>query len=177
MFELYVGYDERPLAESSQDLTTFQTLFGTLRLVTLPMGWTNLVLIFHDDVTYILQDEIPHVTIPYIDDVGGPPTRYELPGGEFERHPDNPGVCHFVWEHYQNVNRVLQRMKYAGGTFSGYKLVLCAAEITIVGHRCTYKGCVPNTDRVGVIERWGPCKDKSDVRAYLGTVGVCRSFI
>jgi hypothetical protein len=34
------------------------------------MGWTNTVPIFHDDVTYILQDEIPHVTIPYIDDVG-----------------------------------------------------------------------------------------------------------
>jgi len=43
MFDLYVGYDERLLAESSQDLTTFQTPFGALRLVTLPMGWTNSV--------------------------------------------------------------------------------------------------------------------------------------
>jgi hypothetical protein len=40
-----------------------------MRLVTLPMGWTNSVPIFHDDVTYILQPEIPHTTIPYIDDV------------------------------------------------------------------------------------------------------------
>jgi hypothetical protein len=28
MLNLYVGYDERPIAESSQDLTTFQTLFN-----------------------------------------------------------------------------------------------------------------------------------------------------
>jgi len=69
MFDLYVGYNERLLAESSQDLTTFQTPFGALRLVTLPMGWTNSVPIFHDDVTYILQEEIPEVTVPYIDDV------------------------------------------------------------------------------------------------------------
>ncbi len=67
--DLYVGYDERTLDEKSRDLTTFQTLFGMLRLVTLPMGWTNLVPIFHDDVTYILKDEVPHVTIPYVDDV------------------------------------------------------------------------------------------------------------
>ncbi len=67
--DLYVGYDERLLAETSRDLTTFQTPFGALRLVTLPMGWTNSVPIFHKDVTYILRDEIPAFTEPYIDDV------------------------------------------------------------------------------------------------------------
>lgn len=70
MIDVYIGYDERPVAEISRDLTTFQTPFGALRLVTLPMGWTNSVPIFHDDVTKILEPEILHVTIPYIDDVG-----------------------------------------------------------------------------------------------------------
>ena len=69
MLDLFVGYDERLIAKSSQDYTTFQTPFSTLRLVTLPMGWTNSVPIFHDDVTYILQPEVPHLTISYIDDV------------------------------------------------------------------------------------------------------------
>ena len=69
ILDLFVGYDERGLAETSRDLTTFQTPFGALRLVTLPMGWTNSVPIFHDDVTHILQEEIPEYTIPYIDDV------------------------------------------------------------------------------------------------------------
>jgi len=50
MFDLYIGYNERLLAELSWDLTTFQTSFGELRLVMLPMGWTNSVPIFHDDV-------------------------------------------------------------------------------------------------------------------------------
>lgn len=179
MMDLYVGYDERPLAETSRDLTTFQTPFGALRLVTLPMGWTNSVPIFHDDVTYILQDEVPHVTIPYIDDVPvrGPETRYELTDGTEEEVPGAPGVRRFFWEHMQNVNRVVQRMKYSGGTFSGYKSVLCASEITVVGHRCTYEGRRPSTDRIGVVERWGPCKDVSDVRAFMGTIGVCRNFI
>ncbi|SJL18986.1 uncharacterized protein ARMOST_22591 [Armillaria ostoyae] len=67
--DLYVGYDERDIAVGSRDYTTFQTPFGSMRLVKLPMGWTNSVPIFHEDVTHILREEIPHVTRPYIDDV------------------------------------------------------------------------------------------------------------
>lgn len=64
MFDLYVGYNKQKLDELSRDLTTFQTLFGAMRLTTLPMGWTNSVPIFHDDVTYILQDEMPDYMLP-----------------------------------------------------------------------------------------------------------------
>jgi len=179
MLDLYVGYDERGLAETSRDLTTFQSPFGALRLVTLPMGWTNSVPIFHDDVTSILQPEIPDTTVPYIDDVPirGPATRYWLPNGTEERIPENPGIRRFIWEHFQGLNRVVQRIKYCGGTFSGYKSLLCAEEITAVGHRCTPRGRLPDPTRVDKIANWGPCKDLSDVRAFLGTVGVCRIFI
>ena len=94
LMDLFVGYDERALAQSSRDLMTFQTPYGAMRRTTLPMGWTNLVPIFHDDVTYILRPEIPEVTQPYIDDVPvrGPATRYILPTGEEERIPANPGI-------------------------------------------------------------------------------------
>ena len=94
ILDLYVGYDERILAESSRDYTTFQSPFGALRLVTLPMGWTNSVPIFHDDVTFILQPEIPHNTVPYIDDVPakGPETRYIQADGSYETIPENPHI-------------------------------------------------------------------------------------
>ena len=179
ILDLYVGYDERILAEKSRDLTTFQTPFGALRLTTLPMGWTNSVPIFHDDVTYILKDEMPHFTKPYIDDVPirGPETRYELPGGGYETIPENLGVRRFVWEHLTAVNRIVQRMRYAGGTFSGYKSLLCAEEITVVGHLCTYEGRKPGIDKLWVIANWGPCKNISDVRAFMGTIGLLRIYI
>jgi len=107
----------------------------------------------------------------------GPATRYELPGGKYETIPENKGIRCFVMEHFKNVNRVVHRMKYAGGTFSGYKSMICAAEITVVGHLCTYEGRKPETDRVKVIDNWGPCKNLHDVRAFLGIVGVCTMFI
>lgn len=179
MMDLYVGYDERALAKSSRDYTTFQTPFGAMRLTTLPMGWTNSVPIFHDDVTYILRAEIPHVTQPYIDDVPvrGPASRYVLPSGEEERIPQNPGIRRFVWEHFQDLNRICQRMKYSGGTFSGFKSYLCAEEISVLGHRCTINGRLPDKGRVIKVKSWAPCTDLSDVRAFVGTVGVCRMFI
>ena len=38
MLDLYISYDERALAESLRDYTTFQSPFGALRPTTLPMG-------------------------------------------------------------------------------------------------------------------------------------------
>lgn len=179
IFDLYVGYDERTLDPKYRDLTTFQTPFGAMRLCTLPMGWTNSVPIFHDDVTTILEPEIPEVTIPYLDDVPvrGPKTRYEDDQGSYETIPENPGIRRFVWEHLQNVNRVLQRMKYCGGTFSGTKSLVCAEEFEVVGHLCTYEGRKPTEDKIGTIMRWEICKNLSDVRAFLGIMGVLRAYI
>ena len=179
MLDLYISYDKRALAESSRDYTTFQSLFGALRLTTLPIGWTNSVPIFHDDVTFILQAEIPYVTIPYIDDVPirGPASRYILPSGEPETIPENPGIRRFIWEHFQDLNQVVQRMKYSGGTFSGVKIYLASAEITVLGHCCTIDGWLLDQSRIEKIINWGPCRDLSDVRVFLGTIGVCRLFI
>ena len=74
------------------------------------MGWTNSVPIFHDDVTYILQPEIPDVTVPFIDDVPikGLVSKYGDGDGTYETIPENAGIKCFVWEHFQNLNRVVQ---------------------------------------------------------------------
>lgn len=179
MLDLYVGYDERLLDPASRDMTTFQTPYGALRLVTLPMGWTNSVPIFHEDVTAILKEEIPDYTTPYIDDVPirGPSTRYERPDGTYETIPENKGIRRFVWEHINTANRILQRMKYCGGTFSGKKTVICAEEIEVLGHLCGYDGRKPTEDTIGVIMRWEKCDNISDVRSFLGITGVLRSYI
>ena len=68
-------------------------------------------------------------------------------------------------------------MKYSGGMFSGVKAYLAAPEITVLGHRCTIDGQLPDLSRIEKIVNWGPCRDLSDIRAFLGTIGVCRLFI
>ena len=59
VFDLYVAFDQRKLDPRSRDMTTFQTPLGTFRLTSIPMGYTNSFQIMHNDVTFILQDEIP----------------------------------------------------------------------------------------------------------------------
>jgi hypothetical protein len=68
-------------------------------------------------------------------------------------------------------------MKYCGGTFSSYKAMLCASEITVVSHRCTYEGWLLDKLWIEKVLNWGPCKNVSEVRAFLGTVSICRMFI
>ena len=109
--------------------------------------------------------------------VCSPATEYLQENGQPETISNNPGIRHFIWEHFQDLNRVVQRMKYSGGTFSGYKTLLCAPEITVLGHRCTQHGRLPDESRVTKIVNWGPCKDLTDVCTFLETIGVCCLFI
>ena len=68
-------------------------------------------------------------------------------------------------------------MKYSGGTYSGFKTLLCIPEFDIIGYRCTIDGCLPDKTCISKIVNWGPCKDLMDVQAFLGTIGMCRMFI
>ena len=68
-------------------------------------------------------------------------------------------------------------MKYSGRTFSRYKSILCALEITVLGHRCTAEGRLPDKNKLAKIVNWGACKDLTGVRTFVGTIGVCRLFI
>ena len=54
-------------------------------------------------MSFILQDKIPHYSYPFIDDlpVKSVTTQYENLDGSYETIPDNPGICHFIWEHLQ----------------------------------------------------------------------------
>src|ERR1700677_4224948 len=68
-------------------------------------------------------------------------------------------------------------MKYCGGTISGPKLFLCVPEMIILGRRCTYEGHLPDESRVVAIRKWGPCRNLSEVCAFLETISVVRIFI
>jgi hypothetical protein len=142
LLDLFVGYDKQTLTVKSCNLTTFQTPLGTFCLTSVPMVWLNSLPIFHANVTYTLQHEIPDVTIPFLDNapIKGLLTQYKQPNSSYKTHPDNPGICCFVWKHFQNLNCIVQHIKYVGCTWSGPKAFICVSETLIVGHMCCYKG-------------------------------------
>lgn len=62
-------------------MTTFNGPLGPHHLTTLPMGHTNVVQIYQADMAFILQDQIPHHMMPFINDlpVKSETSRYQQP--------------------------------------------------------------------------------------------------
>jgi hypothetical protein len=164
-----VGYDHRTLDTSSHDLTTIQSPIGTVRLTCLPQGWTNTGTIFHEDITFILEPEIPDIAWPFMDDcsIKGPTTRYKTNNGGFETIPDNDQVCRFVWEHLNDVHCILHRLHCASTTVSTSKLFIAVPEVIILRHKCNYEGRIPDDSKIAKIHNWPNCKSLADVRTFL----------
>lgn len=179
VLDLFVGFDQRELHPDSRDLTTFQTPLGTFRLTRIPMGYTNSQQVQHGDLCFLLQDEIPEITMPFVDDVPirGPASRYERGDGGYETIAENAGIRRFVWEHVRDVLRVVWRVGKAGGTFSGPKAFICVKEAVIVGHLCTYEGRRPEPGRLQKVLDWPVPRDLTQVRGFLGVMGTLRMFV
>jgi len=114
------------------------------------MGYTNSMQIQHRNLTFLLQDEIPDIAIPFVNDilVKGPLTPYKTGPDSFETLPENLGIYCFVWEHLQNINCILQYIQHAGDTFSAAKSHICTSSAVIVRYLCTYNGYLADIAQV-----------------------------
>ena len=179
VLDMYWGFHARILDVDSRDMTAFQTPLGVLRLVSLPMGYTNSPAEFQACMMFILQDEVPDKAGVFIDDIPikGPATRYLTANGTEECIPQNPGIHRFVWEHLNDVHRILHRIGEAGGTVSGKKMQLCLPEVEIVGHKCSFKGREPINTRTKKVLEWPRPTNLKEVRGFLGLCGTVRIWI
>ena len=179
VLDMYWGFYARIVDPKSRDMTTFQTPLGELRIVSLPMGYTNSPAEFQACMMFILQNEVPEKAGVFIDDIPikGPTTYYPGPDGEPETLPENPGIRRFIWEHLNDVHRILWRIGEAGGTVSGKKMQLCQKEAVIVGHRCSVEGRFPTEDRAEKILKWPTPTNLKAVRGFLGLCGTVRIWI
>jgi len=179
VFDLFWGFDGRIVDPASRDMTAFYTPLGLLRLTALPMGYTNSPAEFQKCMTFILQDEIPHVANIFIDDlpIKGPKTMYLDKKGKPETLIENPGIRRFIWEHAKDVHRVMHRIKCAGATFSPKKTQICRPHAVIVGQKCTPEGRLPDDDRVSKVLKWPPLTTVKEVRGFLGLCGTVRVWI
>ncbi|KAF7763894.1 hypothetical protein Agabi119p4_8431 [Agaricus bisporus var. burnettii] len=64
VFDLLVGFDQRSLSPDSRDLTTFQTPVGTLRLTSIPMGYSGQQ--NPSNVLYLLNECIISIQIKFL---------------------------------------------------------------------------------------------------------------
>ncbi|EIN12018.1 hypothetical protein PUNSTDRAFT_62300, partial [Punctularia strigosozonata HHB-11173 SS5] len=74
--------------------------------------------------------------------------------GDPETLRNNPGIRRFMWEHINDVHRIMHRIGEAGATFSGKKTQICKREVLVVGHKCTPDGRFPNDSAIEKIRKW-----------------------
>jgi hypothetical protein len=75
------------------------------------------------------------------------------------------------------INCILQRLENVGTTVSASKFVIVVPTTTIVGHKCTFEGCVPEESKVQKICDWPEPTNHTQVHGFLGTCGVLCIFI
>ena len=171
LIDWFSGYDQVPLDEKSRDLTAFFTPLGLLRMTRLPQGATNSVAQFVRVVSKVLEDQIPRRAIPFLDDVGvkGPTSTYNNEEAE-------PGIRRYVLEHIQNLDATLCDLERAGCTI-GAKSQFCMDGIKMVGYICDGEGRRPESLKVIKVTEWAPCRDKRDIKAFLGLCVYYRIWI
>lgn len=110
----------------------------------------------------------------FVDDIAakGPNTRYND-----EPIKENEGIRRFVWEFAHTLAELLARVKEAGATISGEKFVLATPELELVGNIVSLEGRRVSHGIMSKIFKWKRCANVSQVRGFLGTVGVARKWI
>jgi len=179
VLDMQSGFDARKMDPASRDLTAFQTPLGLLRITSMPMGFTNSPAEFQRCMAFVLQDEIPHVAHIFIDDlpIKGPASQYLDKNGTPETLSENPGIRRFIWEHANDVHRIMHKVKCAGGSFAPRKAQVCRPEVIILGHSCSAKGRLPENTKVEKILNWPILTTPREVRGFLGLCGTVRIWI
>ena len=172
--DLKAGYDAVILAKESRDLTAFHAYnFGLMRLTSLPQGYTNSMQEFCRRTSHMVSPIKDNVKV-FVDDIAGkgPKSRY----GE-ETLADNPDIRRFVYEGLTVLRNTLILVMRAGVTISGTKFVGATPELDILGATVSIYGAHIAHQALSKILKWPACQSASEVRGFLGTVGVVRRWI
>jgi hypothetical protein len=145
LVDLFSGYDQFLLHARSRDMTAIHTPIGLLRMTRLPQGATNSIAQFVRVIYKILLDCIPHVALPYMDDIG-------VKGSTsfYNNEEVLPGIRRFVMEHIQNLDRVLVRFERAGATV-GPKSQYCLPGLKIIRYVTDNEGRHLETSKISKI--------------------------
>ncbi|GBG85690.1 hypothetical protein CBR_g40421 [Chara braunii] len=172
LIDLYSGYDQFLIYTADRPKMAMYTPRGLIHMCVAPQGWTNVVAIVQRYMTRVMQPYCPNITSPYIDYLA-------IPGSHTKDLAEVlPSIRRFVWEHINDVVKVLKRLKEFNLTASGIKSRHCMKRAVILGFLCDEKGRRPDAKKTNKILEWPtPFKSITDVRSFLGTCGFWRIFI
>ena len=110
----------------------------------------------------------------FIDDCAakGPRSQYN-----HETIPGNDKIRKFVWKYAQVVQELLARIRESGATVSGMKVVIATPRMQLLGAEVSINGAHISHEITAKLAKWPACQNPTEVRGFLGTVGVVRRWI
>lgn len=155
VLDLKDAYQQLMVHETSRDMLTINTLWGTYRVNRVPYGLASAPQIFQRVLDSILQG-IPGVQA-YLDDI--------LIGGTDEED------CK------KTVEMVLCRLSEYNVSINVKKCQWFKDEINYLGHRLTGEGVFPSKEKVKVISEADYCATAADLISWLGFVNYYHKYL
>src|SRR5258708_21947022 len=91
--------------------------------------------------------------------------------------PTNVQIRAFVWEYAKAVQELFMRVQESGATILGSKMVLATLRLQLLGVEVALDGAHVLHEVMAKLAKWPTCENPTEVRGFLGTVGVVRHWI
>ena len=153
--DLFSGYWQVKMEETSKEMTSFVTRYGTYQFEVMPFGLMNAPATFQRMMDFVLQD-IPFVRV-YIDDVV-----------IFSKSLE---------EHVTHLKEVMGRISENGLKIKLSKCFFAQPKIRLLGHVVDKDGIHVDDDKVVAIKDTPTPTTKTELRSFLGLAGYYRRFI
>ena len=135
MIDFFLGYNQVKLDKKYQDLTAFMTLLDVMQMTILSQSVTNLVAQFVRIVLKILGLYLYDQVKVFLDDMV-----IKRPKTTYNNENMATDIKQYVFEHIQNLDKVLADLEQAGITIAKAKSQFCQARLKIVGYICDANG-------------------------------------
>ena len=162
LIDFFFKYNQLTLNVKSKDIIAFITPLSLLKITTLLQGATNLVAQFIQVVITILKDLFLAIAMLFIDNI-----RVKGLYTDYSRELKLLGIRRFVFEHLQNLNKALNRIKQAKASIRP-KSQFCYDSIGIIGFVCGFRGRSLAATKVSKILDQHQCNNITKAKAFLG---------
>jgi hypothetical protein len=146
--DLYSGYWQVAMEESSIPKTAFTTHMGLFEFTRMPFGLTNAPATFQRLMEYVLRGLDWRVCLVFIDDIIIPAkTEDEL---------------------LDRLRQVMDRLRAAGLKVKAKKCCFGMRQVNFVGHIVGNGGILPDPGKIDAIASWPKPSSLDDLRSFLG---------
>lgn len=157
VLDLFSGFHQIPLEESSRDITSFSTPEGSFRWKVLPFGLNVSPNSFSRMMSLAFAGASQVQYFLYMDDI--------IVIGNSVKH------------HLKNLQSIFEICRKKNLKLNPLKCKFFRSEVTYLGHKCTADGILPDPEKLQCVMDYPVPRDKDEVKRFVAFANYYRRFI